>query len=143
MDAGSEHTKFYLNTGEVKEIIIIGIYLKDSNRIDFKVKSPYRMNESKFVRTYKFVTDEDTFELYTLEGLRLGSFSGLSEYEFIKYPYKYIEENEDLGYIETEFGRIYIHSFDVFYIKNGDVHEFYLITSERTFYDLFSMDDIK
>ena len=60
-----------------------------------------------------------------------------------KFYDEYIEENEDFGYIETEFGRIYIHSYDVFYIKDGNVHEFYLITSERTFYDLFNMDDIE
>lgn len=134
--------RFILNDSTVKEIYINNGNYKDPNAYYYKLLYIPKFSENdEYESSYGFITYLDTFEVYTLDGLKLGSFSGLSEYEFIEYPYDYIEENEDLGYIETEFGRIYIHSYDVFYIKDGNVHEFYLITSERTFYDLFSMDD--
>ncbi|MBP3503787.1 MAG: hypothetical protein J6K18_01545 [Bacilli bacterium] len=134
--------RFILNDSTVKEIYINNGNYKDPNAYYYKLLYIPKFSENdEYESSYGFITYLDTFEVYTLDGLKLGSFSGLSEYEFIKYPYDYIEENEDLGYIETEFGRIYIHSYDVFYIKDGNVYEFYLITSERTFYDLFSMDD--
>lgn len=143
IDGGGATTiRFILNDSTVKEIYINNGNYKDPNADYYKLLYIPKFSENdEYESSYGFITYQDTFEVYTLDGLKLGSFSGLSEYEFIKYPYDYIEENEDLGYIETEFGRIYIHSYDVFYIKDGNVHEFYLITSERTFYDLFSMDD--
>lgn len=137
-------TQFILNDGTIKVLEINNGVYYDNEGGFFELKYTPKFSENdEYETSYGFITYEDTFELYTLDGLRLGSFSGLSEYEFIKYPYEHIEENEDFGYIETEFGRIYIHSYDVFYIKDGNVHEFYLITSERTFYDLFNMDDIE
>lgn len=136
---------YWLDTTPIsKEIYINNGNYKDINGNYYELLFIPKFSENdEYESSYGFITYQDTFELYTLDGLRLGSFSGLSEYEFIKYSYEHIEENEDFGYIETEFGRIYIHSYDVFYIKDGNVHEFYLITSERTFYDLFNMDDIE
>ena len=125
MDAGSEHTKFYLKTGEVKEIAIIGIYLKDSNGMDFKVESPYRMDESKFLRTYKFVTDEEYGKLY--------EYTPIMEYAYIgDVPMKEIEFMEMMDeidlegvvsqyFIETNFGKIHFLLDVYFWVERTNV----------------------
>lgn len=132
-------TQFIMNDGTIKELEINNGVYYDNEGGFFKLKYVPKFSENdEYESSYGFITYQDTFELYTLDGLRLGSFSGLSEYEFIKYPYDYIEDNEDLGYIETEFGRLYIHSENIFYMKENNIHTYYLVVGEKNFNDIFS-----
>ena len=125
MDAGTEHTKFYLNTGEVKEIAIIGIYLKDSNGMDFKVKSPYRMDESKFLRTYKFVTDEEYGKLYEYTPIMEYAYIGdvpMKEIEFMEMMDEiYLEGVVSQYFIETNFGKIHFLLDVYFWVERTNV----------------------
>ena len=113
MDAGSEHTKFYLTTGEVKEITIIVMYLKDSNGTDLKVKDSYIINESKFLRTYKFVTDEEYGKLYEDTHIIESNYIGdilMSELEFFEMMYEIcLEGIVSQYYIETNFGKMHFY----------------------------------
>ena len=76
-------------------------------------------------------------EAYTLDNTKIGDFDGLSDYEFIEYPYDVIPENENAVYIETEFGRLYIHSDNIFYIKENNVHTYYLIVGDKNFSNIY------
>lgn len=125
MDAGTEYTKFYLKTGEVKEIAIIGIYLKDSNGIDFKVKSPYRMDENEFVRTYKFVIDEKYGKLYEYTPIMEYAYIGdvpMSEIEFMETMAEIDLEDVVSQYcIETNFGKIHFLLDVYFWVERDNV----------------------
>lgn len=72
-----------------------------------------------------------------MDDVKIGSFTGLSEFEFIDYPYDTLPENENLGYLETEIGRLYILADNIFYIKDGNTHTYYLVTGEKTFGYIF------
>ena len=125
MDAGSEHTKFYLKTGEVKEITVVGIYLIDSNNIDFKVKDPYRMDESKFVRTFKFETDEEYGKLYEYTPIMEIAYIGevpISELEFFEMMDEIsLEGVISQYYIETNFGKIHFLLDVYFWVEKTNV----------------------
>jgi len=145
MDAGSEHTKFYLKTGEVKEIAIIGIYVKDSNGIDFKVKSSYRMDESKFLRTHKFVTDEEFGKLYENTPIMEYAYIGdvpMREIEFMEMMDEiYLGDEVSQYYIETNFGKIHF-LLDVYFwverteFSSGNDGKIYYQLYDTSIYDL-------
>ena len=80
--------------------------------------------------TCAFNTNLDSYEAYTLDGTKIGDFNGLSEFEFyeIKAP---LTGLDDYGYLETEFGRIYIHDSKTFYIKNGEYYTYYKLAWEK------------
>lgn len=133
---------FIFDDGIVKEICINNGKYIDTNGNYFELLYIPKFDENdEYESRYSFITYQDTFELYTIDGVKLGEYSGLSEYEFVEYSYDKTETNEDLGYLETEFGRIYIHSDDVFYIKEENVDKYFLIKCEKDFYNLFFVDD--
>ena len=125
MDAGSEHTKFYLKTGEVKEITIIGMYLKDSNGTDLKVKDSYMINESKFLRTHKFVTDEEYGKLYEYTPIMEYAYIGdvpMQEIEFMEMMDEIdLEGVVSQYYIETNFGKIHFLLDVYFWVERTNV----------------------
>ena len=89
--------------------------------------------------TWAFNTNLDSYEAYTLDGTKIGDFNGLSEFEFyeIKAPLTGVD---DYGYLETEFGRIYIHDSKTFYIKDGENYTYYKLVWEweKDFSDIFN-----
>ncbi len=152
MDAGSEHTKFYLKTGEVKEITIIGMYLKDSNGIDLKVKDSYMINESKFVRTYKFVTDEEFGKLYEYTPIMEYAYIGdvpIRELEFMEMMDEiYLGDEVSQYYIETNFGKIHF-LLDVYFwverteFSSGNDGKIYYQLYDTSIYDLVERYSLK
>ena len=144
-DAGSEHTKFYLKTGEVKEITIIGMYLKDSNGTDLKVKNSYMINESKFLRTYKFVTDEEYGKLYEYTPIMEYAYIGdvpMKEIEFMEMMDEIYLGGEVSQYcIETNFGKIHF-LLDVYFwverteFSSGNDGKIYYQLYDTSIYDL-------
>lgn len=145
MDAGSEHTKFYLKTGEVKEITIIGMYLKDSNDTDLKVKDSYMINESKFLRTYKFVTDEEYGKLYEYTPIMEYAYIGdvpMKEIEFMEMMDEiYLEGVVSQYCIETNFGKMHF-LLDVYFwverteFSSGNDGKIYYQLYDTSIYDL-------
>ena len=88
-------------------------------------------------QAHSYITYLDDFDAYTMDDVKIGNFTGLSEFEFIDYPYDTLPENENLGYLETEIGRLYILADNIFYIKDGNTHTYFLVTGEKTFRDIF------
>ncbi len=89
--------------------------------------------------TSAFNTNLDSYEAYTLDGTKIGTFNGLSEFEFYEIDGP-LTSVDDYGYLETEFGRIYIHNSKIFYIKNGESYTYYELAWEweKDFSDIFS-----
>lgn len=107
------------------------------NQKHYKFIGEYVLFEYPQSQAHSYVTYLDDFDAYTMDDVKIGSFTGLSEFEFIDYPYDTLPENENLGYLETEIGRLYILAEDIFYIKVGNTHTYFLVTGEKTFRDIF------
>lgn len=89
--------------------------------------------------TWAFNTNLDSYEAYTLDGTKIGDYNGLSEFEFYEIDGP-LTSVDDYGYLETEFGRIYIHNSKTFYIKNGEKYTYYELAWEwgKDFSDIFN-----
>ena len=89
--------------------------------------------------TSAFNTNLDSYEAYTLDGTKIDDFNGLSEFEFYEIDGP-LTSVDDYGYLETEFGRIYIHDSKTFYIKNGETYTYYELAWEweKDFSDIFN-----
>ena len=107
------------------------------NQKHYKFIGEYISFEYPKSQAHSYITYLDDFDAYTMDDVKIGNFIGLSEIEFIDYPYDTLPENENLGYLETEIGRLYILAEDIFYIKDGNTHTYFLATGEKTFRDIF------
>lgn len=89
--------------------------------------------------SHSFVTYSDLFYAYTTGDRSMGSFEGLFGSEFIEYPYENLPDRENLGYLETEIGRLYVYNENIFYIENEENHtrQCYFITGEKNFSFIF------
>lgn len=107
------------------------------NQNHYKFIGEYISFESPRSQAHSYITYLDDFDAYTMDNVKIGNFTELSEFEFIDYPYDTLPENENLGYLETEIGRLYILADNIFYIKDGNTHTYFLVTGEKTFRDIF------
>ena len=107
------------------------------NQKHYKFIGEYISFEYPSSQAHSYITYLDDFDAYTMDDVNIGNFTGLSKFEFIDYPYDTLPENENLGYLETEIGRLYILADDIFYIKDGNTHTYFLVTGEKTFRDIF------
>ncbi len=103
----------------------------------YKFVGEYISFEFPSVQAHSFITYLDNYEAYTMEDVKIGNYEGLSEYEFMECPYDNIPENEALGYIETEIGRLYILSDNIFYINEDNINTYYLVVGEKNFHNIF------
>lgn len=87
---------------------------------------------------YSFVSYQDSFEAYNINDEKMGSFNGLSDYEFVDYSYATFPDNEMLGYLDTDFGIIYILSDDIFYIEYNNTYFYYLVVGDKKFNTIFT-----
>lgn len=127
----------FTNSNERYDVEITNDYIS-INKKHYRFIGEYISFEFPSMEAHSFITYLDTFEAYTLDSTKIGDFVGLSDYEFIEYPYDVIPENENAGYIETEFGRLYIHSDNIFYIKENNLHTYYLIVGDKNFSNIFN-----
>lgn len=134
---GGGYVYYSIITSEKSYDIIITNGYISVNKKHYKFEGTYPLLEHPNLEAYAFITYLDTYEAYTMDGIKIGNFEGLDEIEFIEYPYETIPENENIGYIETEFGRLYIISEDIFYIKDGNEYTFFLVIGEKNFSDIF------
>lgn len=128
------YTIFTIN--ESYDIEITNDYISINQR-HYKFLGEYISFEYPKSQAHSYITYLDDFDAYTMDDVKIGNFTGLSEFEFIDYPYDTLPENENLGYLETEIGRLYILADNIFYIKDGNTHTYFLVTGEKTFRDIF------
>ena len=81
-----------------------------------------------YINTYKaYNVEEDTL---------IGEYEGLTEFEFVPYEGPLVEWLTPY-YIETQFGRIYIHEENIIYLKDGNTFTYYQIVRDKNFSFLF------
>ena len=127
------------------------IYTNDK-KYDFEIVNGYILVNNKHYKvlgyepgwnygdvTFAFNTNLDSYEAYTLDGTKIGDFNGLSEFEFYEIDSP-LTGVDDYGYLETEFGIIYIHDAKIFYIKEGENYTYYELVWEweKDFSDIFN-----
>ena len=130
---GGNFVKYSLITSDNKYDIRIANGYISVNEKHYKYLGDYIDFIYPDLKANSFVTYIDTFEAYRSDGSRIGEFEGLSEYEFIKYPYDVITENMPKGYLETEFGRINVHQENIFFFEESNMDTYYLLVGEKNF----------
>ena len=134
---GGGYTLYTMFTNDERyDIEITNDYIS-INQKHYKFLGEYISFEYPKSQAHSYITYLDDFDAYTMDDVKIGNFTGLSEFEFIDYPYDTLPENENLGYLETEIGRLYILADNIFYIKDGNIHTYFLVTGEKTFRDIF------
>ncbi len=136
IDGGSYVCYSIITKDERYDITISNGYISVNQKY-YRFIGEYIFFEYLSLEAHSFITYLDTFELFTMNGEKRGDFEGLSQYEFIEYFYDDIFDNENRGYIETEFGIIYICNENIFYVKNDNVNTYYLIVGENNFSNIF------
>lgn len=104
----------------------------------YKYIGEYVTFEYLSLSAHSFTTYQDSFDAYTINDEKIGTFNRLSDYEFIDYPYDTLPDNEKIGYLDTEFGIIYILSDDIFYIEYDNNYFYYLIVGDIKFNTIFT-----
>ncbi len=84
-----------------------------------------------------FLVYNDTYQVYTTEDDTLiGEYEDLQEFEFAPYEGPLVGW-ETPYYIETQFGRVYIHTKDIIYLKDGNTFTYFQIVGDKDFSFLF------
>lgn len=84
-----------------------------------------------------FLVYNDTYQVYTAEDDTLiGEYEGLQEFEFAPYEGPLVEWVTPY-YIETQFGRVYIHTIGIIYLKDGNTFTYFQIVGDKDFSFLF------
>lgn len=135
---GGGYNFYTLITNDKKYDIYISNGYLFANQKHYKFIGEYIPFEYPSLKAHSFITYNDTFDAFTIDNVKIGEFNGLSKYEFIEYPYDELTENVDIGYIETEIGRLYVHSENIFYIKEDNQYSYYLIVGENNFSFFYS-----
>lgn len=135
--SGGGYVKYSIYTNsEYYDIKIINGYIS-VNQKHYKFVNENIFLSSPYLKAYSFITYSDNYDVYTVGGTKIGTFEGLSEYEFVISD-KYIIDVEDYGYFEAEFGIIYIHDARNFYMKNGNDYTFYTLVGDVSFDEIFN-----
>ena len=93
--------------------------------------------ESNLQVYHSFITYDNKYKGYTFAMSLVDEFEGLDKYEFIKYE-EPIDITNIIGYIETEFGMLTVHTYDVFSISDDSEHNCYQIVNGDTFESVVS-----
>lgn len=130
---GGGYTCYSLVTDEYQYDIYISngyIFIDDRH---YKFVGDYISLRNPCLEAHSYITYLDEFDAFNIDGIKIGSYRGLSEFEFIEYPNDRVPGNEDLGYLSTEIGILYILTEDIFYIKNENTYTYFLIVGEKNF----------
>ncbi len=130
---GGGYTCYSIVTSEEQYDIYISnghIFINDKH---YKFMGDYISFNNLCLEAHSYITYLDEFDAFDIDGITIGSYRGLSEFEFIEYPYDRVSGNENLGYLSTEIGILYILTEDIFYIKNENTYTYFLIVGEKNF----------
>lgn len=97
-------------------------YLMTGDYVEFK-ESDLKAN--------KFVTYQDEYDVY-VNDVKVDSQKGVSEFEFVVYDGE-APTNDALGYLDTEFGKMYVYSENVFSLEREYQKKFYLLVGDKDF----------
>ena len=104
----------------------------------YKFLGKYYTFTSPSLECNSFLVYNDTYQVYNAEDDTLiGEYEGLDEFEFAPYEGPLVEWLTPY-YIETQFGRVYIHTKDIIYLKDGNTFTYFQIVGDKDFSFLFT-----
>lgn len=153
---GSAFTiEFILASGEVKELYFnngVYQYYKPELSISwyFKMdKIPTLKQYTNVKNSYSFITYRPTYDLFTIDGEKVGEFDGIDRFEFVEYREPEIPDGEvaispgeATHYIVGDIGTMYICSDKIFYMINGEQRIYYQLVGEEHFDDICYNDSL-
>ena len=83
-----------------------------------------------------FLVYNDTYKAYNADDTLIGEYEDLDEFEFVPYEGPLVEWLTPY-YIETQFGRVYIHEENIIYLKDGNTFTYFQIVGDKNFSFLF------
>ncbi|MBR2138167.1 MAG: hypothetical protein IKC22_07480 [Bacilli bacterium] len=131
--SGGGYTCYSIITEQEQYDIYISNGYILANEKHYKFVGDYIKFNNISLEAHSYTTYLDVFDAYTMDGKIIGGYEGLSEFEFIDYPYDTVPENENLGYLSTEIGILYILTDDIFYTRDGSSFTYFLIVGEKDF----------
>lgn len=135
--SGGGYTRYSIITESEKyDILISNGYISVGEK-HYKFMGDHIQLEHTNLETHSFITYVDSFDAYTPEDKKIGSFKGLSSFEFSERSKENLPDNENLGYLETEIGKLYVYSENIFYIEENNAYRYYTITGESNLKDFF------
>lgn len=146
MDGGGYIKYSFITNDNVYEIYLLnGFILNAPDKViasfefeyyEFLGKT-YQFN-NPYLECNSFLVYNTNYEAYTADNDTLiGEYDDLDEFEFVPYDGG-IPGKLTPYYIETSFGRIYIHTNNIFYFKDGNSFTYYKIVSDKDFSFLFN-----
>lgn len=96
---------------------------------DYQFLNPY-------LKCNSFLVYNNEYQVFIADGTNIGEYENLNEFEFIPYEGA-IPEWLTPYYIETQFGRVYIHTEDIIYLKNENTFTYFKIVGDKNFSFLF------
>lgn len=90
------------------------------------------------MQTHSFTTYINNFNAYTVDDKPSGTFTRLSEFEFSEYLGENLPDKQIIGYLITEFGKLYVYDENIFFIEENNTYKYYEITGEKNFSHVFT-----
>lgn len=104
----------------------------------FKFLGEYYTFTNPSLECNSFLVYNNTYKAYNAEDDTLiGEYEGIGEFEFAPYEGPLVERLTPY-YIETQFGRVYIHTNDIIYLKDGNTFTYFQIVGDKDFSFLFN-----
>lgn len=135
---GGSYTCYSIFTNENKYNIYISNGYIHSNDKHYRYNDKDVVFENASLSANSYIVYGGMFDAYNANNEKIGTYSGLSEFEFIDYIDDSVFEKEELGYLDTEIGIIYILTDNIFYVKDDDIKSYYLIVGEKKFDSIFT-----
>ncbi|MBO5481249.1 MAG: hypothetical protein J6A63_08695 [Clostridia bacterium] len=148
---GAFTIEFILANGDVQKIYFNnGIYDGNVTKPELSLLQYYRVANiptlekySNVKNSYSFITYRSTFELFTVDGEKVGEFYGVDKFEFVERGETEIPDGETAippedptHYIVGDIGTMYICSDKVFYMVNNGQRTYYELVGELHFDEL-------
>ena len=145
MDGGGYIKYSFITNDNVYEVNLTNGFIVN---VPDLIISSLKFDYYKFLgKTYQFINPylecnsflvyDTHYEAYSSNDSLIGEYDDLGEFEFTPYEGG-IPEYLTPYYIETSFGRIYIHTSNIFYFKDGNTFTYYKIVGEKDFSFLFN-----
>lgn len=127
----------FFTENERYDIYISNSLVSDGDK-SYIYKGNYPFIKYADITTNSFITYLDDFKAYNIKDKLIGEYDGLSQYEFIEYSGAEPLESEKIGYIQTEFGKLYIYSDNIFSIEDSPNIKYYSLVGEKNFNSIFT-----
>lgn len=133
--SGGGYTSYTIYTEDDTYTIRISNGCIWNDKKAYRFLGQYPILEHATIKGHSFVTYKDSFQVYALDNVKSGEYDGLSKLEFEEYNGDV--NDAEKGYIECEFGRLYICTDTLFHVDNRGSRTYYSLVGDWNFSNYF------